>query len=217
MFDRIRRASPACFALVLTVALTSSILSAQQELGSSALGNSVMRLASQGQFDAADRAMEASLASTQPDYDVFWEYQAYLVNQTGRSQEDRAARLGQKWLPVVRKAPPPARGRIMKETAVGILFGPFSRTHSRADLTAARTLLEDAVQANPQLCEAYLHLALIAALEGQLPAALTMLDRTVETSVDDEQRSQFISLRDQARKDPSYLVTVARRMYGIAQ
>jgi hypothetical protein len=174
-----------------------------------------MRLASEGQFAAADQAMEVSLASTQPDYDAFWEYLAYLANQ--KHQNDRAAQLGQKWLPVVRKAPPPVRGRIMKETAVGILFGPFARTQSALNRTAARRLLEDAVEANPRLTEAYLHLALIAALEGRVAAVVPMLDRTVETAVDDQQHAYFVNLRDQARTDPRSVVTVARRVYGVEQ
>jgi hypothetical protein len=213
MSEGTRSASTACFALVLTVALTSGILTAQRGGGSSALRNSVMRPASQGQFDAADRAMEVSLASTEPDYDVFWEYLAYLANQ--KHQNDRAAQLGQKWLPVVRKAPPLVRGRIMKETAVAILFGPFRRTQSPADRVAARRLLDHAVEANPQLSEAYLHLALIAALEGRLVDMLPMLDRTVETAGNEEQRSSFISLRDRARNDPRDMVSVAHRVYGI--
>jgi len=47
MSDRIRSASSACVALVLILVLTSGILAAQQGPGSSALRDSVMRLANQ--------------------------------------------------------------------------------------------------------------------------------------------------------------------------
>ncbi len=215
MYDTIRNTSTACFLLVLGIGLTSARVAAQQKSGSSALRTSVMRLASQGEFDAADRAMETSLGSTQPDYDVFWEYLDYLVNQAQPYQNVRAAQLGQKWQAVVRRAPPMARGRIMKQTGIAMMFGLYSQTRSAADRTAARRLLEDAVEANPRLCEAYLHLALIAALEGRLVAGLALLDRTIETADDDEQRAQFISIRDQCRKDSANLVTLARRVYRL--
>ena len=96
-----------------------------------------------------------------------------------------------------------------------MMFGLYSRTRAAADRTAARRLLEEAVEANPRLCEAYLHLALIAALEGRLVAGLALLDRTIETADDDEQRTQFISIRDQCRKDSANLVTLARRVYRL--
>jgi len=217
MYETIRSISTACLALALSVALTSSKVTAQQEQNSSALRTSVMRLASQGQFDAADRVMEVSLGSERPDYNVFWEYLDYLVNQAQPYQNVRAAQLGRRWQVVVRKAPPAARGRIMKQTGIAMMFGLYSQTRSAADRTAARRLLEDAVEANPRLCEAYLHLALIAALEGRLPAGLALLDRTIETADDDEQRAEFASIRDQCRKDSAYLVTVARRVYRMNQ
>lgn len=215
MYDTIRNTSTACVVLALSIGLTNARVAAQQKSGSSALRTSVMRLASQGEFDAADRAMETSLGSTQPDYDVFWEYLDYLVNQAQPYQNVRAAQLGQKWRAVVRRAPPMARGRIMKQTGIAMMFGLYSQTRSAADRTAARRLLEDAVEANPRLCEAYLHLALIAALEGRLVAGLALLDRTIETADDDEQRAQFISIRDQCRKDSANLVTLARRVYRL--
>ncbi len=213
MSNGIRSACTTCLAVFLGIAQTSATLTAQR--GSSTLQASVLRLASQEQFDAADRVIEGSLFSAQPDYDAFEAYLGYLVNQARPFQNVRAAHLGQKWLPVVRKAPPEVRGRIMKETAVGMLFGNFRQSQSAADRIAARRMLEDAVEANPRLCEAYLHLSLIAALEGRQLAASSLLDRTIETSDDDEQRAKFSSIRGQSKKDPAYLAMVARSVYGI--
>lgn len=215
MSNSIRSACTACLALFLSIAQTSAPLTAQQGRGSSALQASVLRLASQAKFDAADRVIEVSLDSPQPDYDALEAYLGYLVNQARPFQNARAANLGQKWLAVVRKAPPAARGRIMKDTAIGILFGNFRQYQSPTDRIAARRMLEEAVEANPRICEAYLHLALIAALEGRARAASSLMDRTIETADDDEQRAKFISIRDQSQKDTTYLAKVARSVYGI--
>jgi hypothetical protein len=211
MSEMIRRARTYRYFIAMFVLAFSNSVIAGQASNSSRLRDPVMSYASAGQFDAADRAIEVSLTSKQPDYELFWEYLSFLVNES--SQPSRAARLGQKWLPTVRRAAPPSQGRILKETALGILFGRYRESHLPEDRVAAKKLLIDAVEVNPQVCEAYIHLAMLESLEGQTTAALTMLDRSVETASDSSLRKELLATRDQVRQDPHSLVVIARRTY----
>jgi hypothetical protein len=172
-----------------------------------------MRLALQRQFDQADQAVELSLSSRQPDYESFWKYLYFLVNEA--KEPVRAARLGQKWLPAVRKASPPAQGRILKETALGVLFGDFRQTHQASDRTVAKRLLEETVEVNPRVSEAYIHLAMLAGLEGKNQVAMSMLNRGIETASEEAFRQVCLSLREKATKDPTLFMTMARRMYSM--
>lgn len=200
-------------AVLVTVSLQTGTVSAQQPSYPPDPRSAVLGLASQGQFQSADKAIELELASGQPDYELFWEYLHFLVNQT--DEEARAARLGEKWLPAIRQHRPPALGRILKETGVAILFGRFRETHSSEDYMSAKVLLEEAIETNPQVTEAHLHLALLASLEGRAAASLSLLGRAVETSTDRAQREQFAIVRDRAKREEGYLFAIARRMYDM--
>lgn len=215
MFNTLRNlTTTGCFAGLLSLSYCG-LLSAQQPAPSTTLRDTVMRLAMQQQFESADRAIELSLTSKQPDYETFWNYLYFLVNES--KKPFLAARLGQKWLPLVRRAAPPAEGRILKETALGTLYGPFRQTHQAADRIAAKRLLEEAVEVNPNVCEAYIHLAMLAALEGRSQVAISMLDRGIETANDEAFRQMCTTLRDAARKEPTQLIAAARGAYNIEQ
>jgi tetratricopeptide (TPR) repeat protein len=200
-------------AVFVTMALQTGMLAAQQQSGLPDTRSAVEGLASQGQFQAADQVIELELTGQQPDYDLFHDYLSYLVNETDEAA--RAARLGEKWLPAIRKDRPQALGRILKETALGILFGRFRQTHSSDDYIAAKGLLEEAIEENPQVMEAYLHLAFLASLEGRAAASVSLLGRAVETATDRAQREQIASVRDRAQEDEKYLLAIARHMYSI--
>jgi serine/threonine-protein kinase PpkA len=200
-------------AILVTVALQTGMLAAQQRSTAPGTRSPVLDLAHQGQFEAADRAIELELASQQADYDLFWQYLSFLTNEA--NEATRAVKLGQKWLPAVRREKPQALGRILKETAVGILFGRFRETHLLDDRSAAKALLEEAIETNPDVMEAYIHLALLASLEGQGAASLSLLGRAVETATNDAQREELGKLRDRAGQEEGYLLTIARGMYDI--
>jgi len=193
----------------------SGALAAAQERSAVGLTpNTLLGLAKRGDFETADHAIERNLSSPRPDFELLWQYQSFLVNQA--SQPSRAATLGEKWLPTVRHAKPKAQGRILKETALGILFGSFRQTHAPAAKARARRLLEECVEVNPTVSEAFIHLALLSALEGQPRVAVSMLDRAVEGSTDRSQREQLSSMLASARSDATVLLNAARRVYQIA-
>lgn len=203
--------------LVFPAALLAhpGVAAGAQERPPSAQEMAVLGNAIRGDFDAADRAIERSMVSPQPDFELFWQYQSFLVNEA--SQPRRAAVLGEKWLATVRQARPRALGRILKETGLGILFGSFRATHSPADKTRARRLIEESVEVNPDVAESFIHLSLLAALDGQNRLAVSMLARAVETSSDRAQREQLSGMLASARSDATVLVSAARRVYEMGQ
>ena len=170
-------------------------------------------LYSQGRYEEADQLVEHNLKSSHRDYELLWAYVQLLAN--GREENERAIVLGERWLPVAREERPPALGRLLKETGMAVLYGRYRHTHNESDLYYGKELLEEAIQVNPHVMEAYFHLALIAAYKGKLSKAQSLMTRARETSTTTGEKGEMVRRKiDIMVQNPEIIKKVAKSMFS---